>query len=80
MKLFYCDICPGSVPMKLKERLPNSQKGYRKRRFKCPVCDYEKVIYAGGEGDEKIFPERGIATVRAIAKKESENRDFERGQ
>lgn len=74
-----CDICPCDVEMKLKERLSNYKRAgrtFRRRRFICPVCNYEKLVIAGGEGDEKLIPERGIAVVKAIAKKESENRDY----
>ena len=75
--VFYCDIC--GAPMRLLERLPNHKskgKEYRKRRFGCTFCDYKKLIIAGGEGDERIFPERGIAQVEAIARKESKNREI----
>jgi hypothetical protein len=74
---FYCDIC--NAPMELKEKLANHKKGakeYRRRRFKCSVCDYEKTIFADGALDEKFIPNQGIAVAKAIAKKESENREI----
>lgn len=47
---------------------------HRRRRFKCTVCDYTKVIYAGGEKDEKYFPEEGIYIVKKMFEQEEINR------
>ena len=65
--------------MVLEKRLPNYKKGgreYRRRRFKCTICDYQKTIFASGDADEKYIPERGIQQAEAIAKRESKNREF----
>jgi len=65
--------------MDLEKKFANRKtpsKNYRRRRFKCPVCGYQKMICAGGEADEKYIPERGIAVAKAIARQETENRDF----
>jgi transposase-like protein len=72
---FYCDIC--NAPMKLERKLSsykNHGSNHRRRRFKCTVCDYTKVIYAGGEMDEKYFPEEGIEEVKNNFKQEEINR------
>lgn len=74
---FYCDIC--GAPMELEKRLPNHKKGcrsYRRRRFRCMVCDYKKLIIANGTGDEKHWPQLGIDEVNRNFKQEEENRDF----
>jgi hypothetical protein len=73
---FICDIC--NAPMKLEVRLTNVHKRgsvYRRRRFKCTFCDYVKVIYAGGSGDEKTWPQTGVDEINKIFKQEEENRD-----
>ena len=72
---FYCDIC--NAPMKLVKRLSNAHTKTgicRRRKFKCMVCDYEKVIYSSGSGDEKIWPQTGIDEVERIFKQEEINR------
>ena len=74
-----CDICPGGTGMELVERLSNHKvrgKSYRRRRFQCPVCDYHKTIFASGEGDEKIWPEKGVEDAKLIAWKETRNREL----
>jgi hypothetical protein len=63
--------------MELEKKLSSYKRhgsNHRRRRFKCTVCDYQKVIYAGGEKDEKYFPEEGIEEVNKIFKQEEENR------
>lgn len=55
MTKFTCDIC--NAPMKLKDKLSNhktSTKNYRRRRFKCTICDYEKLIFADGWRDSTL--------------------------
>ena len=74
-----CDICPGDVEMKMVERLSNHivrGRSYRRRRFQCPVCDYQKMIFASGTGDEKTWPEKGIEDAKSITRKETRNREF----
>ena len=73
---FYCDIC--NAPMKLEKKLSTyrTHEGKRRRRrFKCTVCDFQKVIYAGGEMDEKFIPEAGIEIVKQMFKQEEINRE-----
>ena len=72
---FYCDIC--NAPLELEKRLNNvrTHRGiFRRRRFRCTVCDYKKVIYAGGSGDEKFWPQTGIDEVEKIFVQEEINR------
>ena len=72
---FFCDIC--GAPMILEKRLSNAKTKTgicRRRRFKCSVCDYKKVIFASGSGDEKSWPERGIEDVKKMFRKEEINR------
>jgi len=76
MEYFYCDIC--NAPMELESKLPsyrNHGSNHRRRRFKCTVCDYQKVIYAGGSKDEKYFPEEGIDEINEMYKQEEINRE-----
>ena len=76
--IFYCDIC--NAPMKLDEKLSNhvGKSGiYRRRRFKCTICDFTKLVYAGGAMDEKIYPERGIKIINNNFKQEEENRNVQ---
>ena len=75
MKTFTCDIC--NAPMKLETRLSNYKgitKEYRRRRFKCTICDYTKMIFADGMRDEEIFPELGIDEIKKNYKQEEKNR------
>ena len=75
MKHFYCDIC--NAPMVLDVRLSNvHRKGnvYRRRRFKCTICDFKKTIYANGDMDEMIIPQQGIDEVKSKFRKEEINR------
>ena len=44
------------------------------RRFKCSVCDYRKMIIAGGGGDEKHYPQKGIEEVKKNFEQEEINR------
>lgn len=75
MDVFNCDIC--NAPMILEKNLSsykNHGSNHRRRRFKCTVCDYQKVIYAGGENDEKSIPEQGIYIVKKMFEQEEINR------
>jgi hypothetical protein len=72
---FYCDIC--NAPMILERRMSSYKShgsNHRRRKFKCTVCDYQKVIYAGGDKDEKYFPEGGIEEVKKNFRQEEINR------
>lgn len=72
---FICNIC--GAPMILEKKLKsykNHGRNHRRRKYKCTICDYEKVVYAGGEMDEKFIPEMGIDEVSAMFKQEEENR------
>ena len=64
--------------MEMVKRLSNHKArgvSYRRRRFQCPVCGYQKTIFASGEGDEKIWPEKGVEDAKSIAREESDNRE-----
>ena len=77
-EVFYCDIC--NAPMMFEKRLNNAKVKTgicRRRKYKCSVCDYETVIYAGGSGDQKIWPQTGIDEVKKLFKQEQENRNYE---
>lgn len=71
-----CDCC--GQPMKLdhtfkkgkSKRLPNT---YRKRRFKCELCDLTKMIFADGNHDEKVEPGNALDDVNEMYKQQSEN-------
>ena len=63
--------------MKLEKKLKsykNHGSNHRRRKYKCTVCDFQKVIYAGGDKDEKFFPEEGIEEVKQMYKQEEINR------
>ena len=50
--IFYCDIC--NAPMELKKNMGTYKARTslcRRRKFACPVCDYEVVIYGNGSKD-----------------------------
>ncbi len=77
MDKIICDVC--SSEMKMEKRLKNYKKGgssYRRRRFVCPACGWVITIHADGEKDMNIIPTRGLDTVKAIARQESDNRDI----
>ncbi len=46
-----CPMCV-SVEMEFIERI-KSDKYYRLRRFKCPVCDHKEMYIMGGPNDEE---------------------------
>lgn len=74
MSKFLCDIC-GDVPMDLTKTVSAKQSGksYRQRWFSCPVCGYEKKIFADGERDEKIEPYWAKQAVKRIYKQQEKN-------
>jgi hypothetical protein len=65
--------------MELEQKLSSYKRhgsNHRRRRFKCIVCDYTKVIYAGGDKDEKYFSEEGIEEVKQNYRQEEINREL----
>ncbi len=78
MKKVICDVC--SSEMKMEKRLSNHKplKGQecRRRRFVCQNCGWRITVFAEGDGDLRLIPERGLNVVKAIARKESENREL----
>jgi hypothetical protein len=63
--------------MELEKRLKNARTKTgicRRRRFRCTICDYKKVIFSGGSGDEKLWPSIGIDEVNKIFQQEEINR------
>lgn len=75
MTIFYCDIC--GAPMIFDEKLSTIKyrgNKHKRRRFKCSICDFKKVIWGEGEADEKLIPDQGIETVNKLFKQEEENR------
>lgn len=71
---FYCDVCAG-VPMDLTRKVGTKQSGksYRQRWFKCPVCGFEKKIYADGERDEMADPYWAKRAVERVYKQQENN-------
>lgn len=57
---FYCDVCNAPMKLELTIGARASGKAYRRRRFKCPICEYGRTIYAGGDIDEHNTPERAV--------------------
>lgn len=48
-----CDSC--NEPMELDKRLQNGKSkdgNYRRRRYKCSICDIYYTMYKNGEGDK----------------------------
>ena len=71
-----CDIC--NAPMTFEKKLVTityrGQK-HKRRRFKCSICDFKKVIWGEGEADEKLIPDQGIDEVKKMFEQEEENRN-----
>lgn len=51
MNIHLCPIC-NVVEMQFVERIP-SEKRFRLRRFKCPVCDHQEMYKSGGPDDQR---------------------------
>ena len=52
---FYCEIC--HAPMEFVENLSSVKKintTYRRRRFKCTICDFREMICGDGTRDKRI--------------------------
>lgn len=62
----HCDMCV-CVEMQKQStetvRTGRTKKKMRKRRYKCPVCNFEKAIYADGYRDLELEPE--LACIEA---------------
>lgn len=50
-RIHLCPICQ-VVEMRFKERIV-SNKPMRKRRFECPICDFQEMYLCGGPDDVK---------------------------
>jgi transposase-like protein len=68
----YCDIC-NVIEMQFLETIP-SNKSYRIRRFKCPVCGHTKTIFADGLLDNHIEPIKANEAIDKMYKQEEDNR------
>jgi transposase-like protein len=72
---FYCEIC--NAPMVLVKKLSTVKRVntmYRRRKFKCTVCDFEEMICGDGTRDKK---QTGIPDeVTKFYKQEEENREL----
>lgn len=71
---FLCDVCH-DVPMDLTQKVGTKQSGksYRQRWFKCPVCGFEKKIFADGERDEVAEVYWAKQSVKRIYKQQEKN-------
>ena len=70
-----CPICV-SVEMKFIERI-KSDKHYRLRRFKCPVCDHAEMYVMGGPDDgERSYQNRQKVKSEKIIQKINQYRDY----
>lgn len=57
MKKIICDLCP-NAEMELVKTISTkqSEKRWRQRWFKCPICGYEKKINGSGYRQEVLVP------------------------
>jgi|GEM_PF-6324310 len=70
-----CPICV-SVEMEFVERL-KTDKHYRLRRFKCPVCDHSEMYIMGGPDDaERSYNQRKVVKEQKFREKRNQYRDF----
>jgi hypothetical protein len=69
-EIISCDIC--GLLMRLEKRLGDGKtiKGgkYRRRRFKCEICNHTKLINAEGSYDEEIEPKLAIEEAKKLYK------------
>jgi hypothetical protein len=75
-----CIICPeGTVELTLVEDLPRRRNRtgqlYRRRRFRCHVCDYEMVFCADGYRDEYEAGDAAKMDLEKQFKQEENNED-----
>lgn len=70
-----CPICV-SVEMQFVERL-KTEKSYRLRRFKCPVCDHSEMYIMGGPDDaEYQYNKRQAIKEQKFREKRNQYRDY----
>jgi len=70
-----CPICI-SVEMQFMERI-KSDKYYRLRRFKCPVCDHSEMYIMGGPDDaERSYNERQRIKERKFREVRNQYKDY----
>jgi len=75
---FYCEIC--HAPMVLVKKLSTVKRKntmYRRRRYKCTVCDFQEMICGDGSRDKQLRP--GLIKSMDLADliKQEENRNEE---
>lgn len=76
-----CDICTADMVLEVRLKNVKGKRGntFRRRRFKCTVCDYRKTIYADGQRDENADPYLALEAAKKVlikqSKDESEHRD-----
>lgn len=65
--------------MKLVERLSNTKPnnkspfGYRRRRFRCNLCDIDKTVYADGQFDDKVVTYLAKEDIKKMFKEQEDN-------
>lgn len=70
-----CPICV-SVEMQFVERL-KTDKSYRLRRFKCPVCEHSEMYIMGGPDDaERQYNQRAAIKEQKIKEQVNQYRDY----
>jgi hypothetical protein len=62
-----CDYCHAKMVFVNKSKV--SWKKYTRKSLKCPICGYEKTIYAGGVRDD-FEAEQAINEINKRYKKE----------
>lgn len=70
-----CDYC--DQPMELEKRLLNGTtfdgSGYRRRRFKCILCNLTKMVYGNGDRDEVIESYNAQDAIDKMYQQQSKN-------
>lgn len=67
MNLTECDYCHSEMQIISKSKIKG--KNYSCKNLKCPVCGYEKTIYAGGGRDE-MEADQAIRSINNRYKRE----------
>ena len=57
MKPVKCVICASEMSL---TKIFKTKKWYKARRYKCPICDFEKTIFGAGYYDNGNGLEAGI--------------------
>ena len=75
-----CIECPlNTVEMVLVEDLPRMRSrtgnAYRRRRYRCPICNYELVVCADGYRDEYNAGDSAKYILDKQFKQEQDNED-----